>query len=85
MDDPRNTRTLAVCIKLSKTDPFWQGVTIYVGKTDSPLCPVAAMVAYLALRGPGNGPLFHFASGEAFTRQHLVVALREVLARQTSF
>ena len=81
VDDPRNTRTLTVCIKRSKIDPFQRGVTINVGKTDSPLCPVAAMLAYLVLWGPGDGQLFRFTSGEAMTRQHLVVTLREVLAR----
>ena len=56
-------------------------MTIYVGKTDMPLCPVAAMLAYMAMRGPGDGPLFRFRSGEALTRQRLVMALRKVLAR----
>ena len=32
---------------------------------------VFAMLAYLALRNPGDGPLFHFALGKAMTRQHL--------------
>ena len=44
--------------KQSKTDPFRHGVDIYVGCTGSALCPVAAILAYLAIRletadGPG--------------------------------
>ena len=80
-DNPQNPRILAVCIKQSKTDSFRQGVTIYVGKTDTPLCPVAAMLVYMAMRGPGDGLLFRFRSGEALTRQRLMMTLRKVLAR----
>ena len=32
-------RVLSIKIKQSKTDPFRLGVTIFVGKTDSSLCP----------------------------------------------
>ena len=72
-DNPQNPRIVAVCIKRSKTDLFRQGVTIYVGKTDMPLCPVAAMLAYMAMRGPVDGPLFRFRSEEALTCQRLVM------------
>ncbi len=71
---------LAVCIKQSKTDPFRQGTTIFMGKTDTALCPVAAMLAYMALRGPGEGPLFRFQDKQPLTRQRLVAAIRKVLA-----
>ena len=37
---------LQVQIKASKTDPFRQGVTVYVGRTDNGLCP-AAVLSYL--------------------------------------
>lgn len=79
-DDTANPRTLSVTIKQSKTDPFRQGVTIYLGRTDTPLCPVAALLAYLARRGPGEGPLFRFEDGKALTRTRLVVAVRKNLA-----
>lgn len=32
-------------------DPFRKGVAIYLGKTENVLCPVAAISAYLAVRG----------------------------------
>ena len=48
---------------------------------DAPIV-VFAMLAYLALQSPGDGPLFHFALGKAMTRPSapLLVALREVSA-----
>ena len=47
-------------IKSSKTDPFRHGVTLYLGQTGVDLCPVAAMIDYLAVRGIASGPLFQF-------------------------
>ena len=81
MDDTAHPTTIAVRIKQSKTDPFRQGVTIFLGRTDTPLCPVAALLPYLALRGPGEGPLFRFRDGRALTRPRLVTAIREALAK----
>ena len=73
-------RSLAVQIKQSKTDQVRQGMAVFVGRTDTILCPVAAVLAYLALRKPGEGPLFRFESGQALTRPCLVSAVRKALA-----
>ena len=55
-------------------------MTIFLGRTDTQLCPVAALLAYLTIRGPGEGPLFYFNDGRALTRSRLVVELRKKLA-----
>ncbi len=51
-----------VRIKASKTDPFRQGVLVYVGRTYKALCPVSAILAYLVMRGNNPGPLLYSAS-----------------------
>ena len=70
---------LEVRIKASKTDPFRQVVSIYVGATGRWLCPVASMLAYMALHGNHTGPLFIFRNGQFLTRVRFVSALREAL------
>lgn len=80
VDDPTSPRTISIRIKQSKTDPFRKGVTVVVGKTDTSLCPVAALLAYLVLRGPGEGPLFRFEDGQALTRSRLVSEIRNTLS-----
>ena len=44
------------------------------------MCPVAAMLSYLAAHGAGSGPLFQFSDGRYLTRDRLVCELRRVLA-----
>ena len=78
-NDSKHPSVLRVTIKQSKTDPFRKGVDLFVGKTGSSLCPVAAMLSYLCVRGMADGPLFKFADGRVLTRQHFVSAVREGL------
>ena len=44
-------------LRTSKTDQFSQGVDIYLGATGTNLCPVAALLAYVAVRKNSNRPL----------------------------
>ena len=55
VDKISNPTTTKVRIKASKTDPFRQGVDLFVGKTDNKLCLVTAMMAYLAKEGQKEG------------------------------
>ena len=38
---------------------------------------MAAVLAFMALRGPGPGPFFRFSDGKPLTRSRLVVKLKE--------
>ena len=50
-------------LRQSKTNVFGSGVTLYVGATGDTLCPVAAVLAYLAMGPSLPGPLFIFEDG----------------------
>ena len=56
--------TIQVHIEQSKVDPFCQMVK---GKTDQDVCPVRAIVAYLAKRSSKPGPLFILSDGKWLT------------------
>ena len=43
--------TISLVIKQSKMDQERKGVTIVIGKTGDDICPVSALLSYLALRG----------------------------------
>lgn len=70
---------LQVRIKASKTDPFRQGCTIYIGTTKASICPVGAVLSFMVVRGSAPGPLFTLASGQFLTRERMVAELRAAL------
>ena len=51
VDNPMNSTVMSVRLKASKTDPFRKGITLYIGRVSSDLCPVSAMLVYLVSRG----------------------------------
>lgn len=80
IDSQVNPQTIVIGIKASKTDPFRQGASVYLGRTDSDLCPVAALLSYISARGLRSGPLFIFQDGTPLTRQALVREIRSALS-----
>ena len=79
-DHPKRPTFLRVTIKRSKTDPFRKGVDVFVGVTETDVCPVAAVLSYLQCRGTSPGPLFRFNDGRPLTRKHFVDLVREALS-----
>ena len=82
LDDNRRPSLVRVTIKQSKTDPFRKGIDIFVGRTGTDLCPVAALLGYLETRGSTPGPLFVFADGRLLTQQRFVDRVREALRKE---
>ena len=74
---------LRIRLKSSKTDPFRNGVDIYIGRiqNDTNLCPVRAVQHYLALRGTRSGPLFIWPDNKPLVKSRFVSLLREALKR----
>ena len=70
---------LFITIKVSKTDPFCQGVTITLGKTDRQLCPMTSILSYIAHWGSQPGPPFRFRDGSFFTQERFVREGRQLL------
>ena len=79
VDSPSDPSLLQVHLKQSKTDQFRKGIDIFVGRTRNDLCPVAAVLAYIAARGDVSGPLFKFADGRPLTRIRFVAQIRQAL------
>ena len=78
LDDSRCPSMVRVTIKQSKTDPFNKGI---VGRTGTELCPVAALLDYLDVRGSTPGPLFIFVNGRLLTRQRFVDRIRAAMEK----
>ena len=70
---------LFITIKASKTDPFRTETIIILGKTGQQLCPLTAILLYVAVRGAQDGPLFRFQDGSFLTHDRFVVEVRRLL------
>ena len=79
VDDHKHPTMVQLSLKSSKTDPFWRGVQIVIRSTQDDLCPVAALLAYLAVRGGSPGPLFRFMNGLPLTRPEFVSRVKGAL------
>ena len=80
IDSRVNPQVLIVRLRHSKTDPFGAGVNLYLGRTGNTLCPVAAVLGYLAICPSTPGPLFHLQDGTPLSRTHLVTHIRDALS-----
>lgn len=80
VDRVANPSIIKVTIKASKTDQFRKGVDIYVGRTNNELCPVAAILAYVASRGDDSGFLFRFEDGRLLTKDRFISNVRLALS-----
>ena len=79
IDNHITPSTIRVRIKQSKTDPFREGVYLFLGKTDQIICPVNGILPYLAIRGNMPGPLFVMENKKPLTRQRFYLSLAAVL------
>ena len=81
VDSIQTPSTIRLRIKASKTDQFRKGVDIFLGRTHNQLCPVEALLAYIAKRGKEQGLLFRFEDQHLLTKDRFVSRIREVLSR----
>ena len=77
LDSHTSPQKVRHTMKQSKTDQFKQGTYVYLGKTDHRVCPVMALVQYLAKRGGKPGPLFMLPNNKSLTRKTFCAALNK--------
>ena len=66
-------------LKRSKCDQFGNGVDVFIGRTSDDLCPVAAVLNYIAQRGNQTGAFFRFRDGSPLTKARFVLGIRRAL------
>ena len=79
VDSTEQPRTVSVFLRRSKMDQFGTGVRVYLRATNQDLCPVGAMLSYLALRGQSRDPLFRCQDGSPLTKQGFAGKFRQAL------
>jgi integrase len=79
IDNKSTPSIIYLTLRQSETDISGSGVTLHLGKTGDALCPVAALLNYLAIHPSTQGPLFITESGNPLAREMLVAAIRRAL------
>ena len=79
VDSRDNPTYIILTLRHSKTNVFGSGSKLYIGATGTNQCPVAAILAYLAIRPNTPGPIFLFERGIPLLRPALVEAVRQAL------
>ena len=69
-----------VHLKRSKCDQFGSRSDIVVGRTDANICPVQAIVDYVAKRGDKPGPFFTITLSQPVTKSWFVAQFRAILS-----
>lgn len=80
VDSHLHPSAVLLTIKASKTDPFREGVRLYLPRTDRLLCPISSLANSLHHRNIFLGPLFIFLDGTALSRRDVTDRLRIILA-----
>ena len=79
VDNIQSPSTAHIFLKRSKCDQFGRGVAVFLGKTSDTICPVTALLAYVARRGDTPSAFFRFQTGSPLTKTRFVTRLRETL------
>lgn len=80
VDSHSSPSMLSVHLRRAKTDPFGRGVTLYLGRSGSEVCPVAAVLNYLVTRPAPDGPLFVHSDGSPLLKRQFVAGVRRALS-----
>ena len=70
IDSSAAPQCLKVHLKRSKMDQLDKDVDIFIGKTDCSLCPVMAVMSYMAIKGASDGSLFKLTNGQPLTKPY---------------
>ena len=80
-----HTRVVCLCdnqavVACLHSRTMGRGVDVVLGRTGLPLCQVAALVGYIALRGSRPGPFFLTSAGVPITKPEFIKVFRQTLS-----
>lgn len=65
VDSHGDPSVIRLRLRKAKTDPYGKGI---LGRTSATMCPVAAILQFLAIRPPGEGPLLVWQDSSPLTQ-----------------
>ena len=79
VNDKRNPTVVCFHLKRSKCDQFGRGVDVFIGRSENELCPVTAILSYIARRGDALGAFFHSKDGQPLTKANFITRVQGAL------
>lgn len=81
VDSHESPSVVKVTLRRAKTDPFGKGVDIFFGRTNTPTCPVQALLQYMAIRPKDDSccPLLVHANVSPLSRDQFVHMVKKTL------
>ena len=79
VDNHSSPSIVCVHLKRSKCDQFGKGVDVFIGRTYDYICPVVALLTYMAQQGQQEGPFFRFQDGFPLIKAQFVTRFRAAL------
>ena len=79
VDSHTSPSAVRILLQRTKTDPFWKGVFIFLGKTSSVVRPVTASLHFLSIRQACNETLFVWRDGSPLSHHRFVQEFRVIL------
>jgi len=80
-DHPSKPTMMKIHLSTSKCDQFGRGADVFIGQTTNALCPIAACLAFLRVRGTEPGPFFVTGDGSPVRKEKFIAEVRKVLAQ----
>ena len=80
IDSRENLTMVRIHLRCSKYDQFGAGANIILGRTGHSLCPITAIIDYIAIRGSGPGLFFQVPRAQAMMKAWFVDQLRAKLS-----
>ena len=80
MSNPLNDALFPQALKDQPVRPGGSG-RVHMSATGNDLCPVAAILEYVAVRGNSPGPFFRFVDETPRTKARFILHVRDVLTR----
>ena len=74
-----SSSTVTIYLKVSKADPFRNGINICLAASGKSVCPLRALRNHIDNYPGYVGPVFHFADGSFLTRHRLSTSLGDLL------
>ena len=80
VDSHSSSSMVRVFLRRAKADPFGKGISIYLGRTNSPFCPVAAVLHYLVSATQARAPSLFIKVAPPLTRDQFVKGVKAALS-----